>query len=183
MGHGQEFHEARPGNDSRTAAPGRLSAPQSVTVPITPDLPARRLQVGAESVRRLGTGFPNSTGIARARWRGAGFSNMIAKRTEVSAKVDIAVRRQPAISRVVAGTAITFRGAGQAVANSREPSAGMRTSANTVPMRGQHIVNTRQHRAGTFPARNHRRSFARPHQCGGAEHTGLHHRPVPQYWG
>ena len=54
----EEFHEARPAAGSRTAAPGRTSRTQSVTVANNARSAARPItEVGTESVERLGTGF------------------------------------------------------------------------------------------------------------------------------
>ena len=172
----EEFHEARPAAGSRTAAPGRTSRTQSVTVANNARSAARPItEVGTESVERLGTGFSE---FDRVLGGGVvpGSVTLIAGEPGIG-KSTLLLQTAGNIARVVAGDS-TFRGAGQRSAQVG-PGAGQRIEHGADA--GQRIINTRQHRAVHF-----RRgitgagSFARfPHQCGGAELvTGLHHRPV-----
>ncbi|PLS24877.1 DNA repair protein RadA [Bifidobacterium imperatoris] len=54
----EEFHEARPAAGSKTAAPGRTSRTQSITVADTSRSAAKPItEIGTETVERLSTGF------------------------------------------------------------------------------------------------------------------------------
>ena len=174
----EEFHEARPAAGSRTAAPGRTSRTQSVTV-------ADNASTCSPSDYRSGHGkrraaryrvFRHST-VCSGGGVVPGSVTLIAGEPGIG-KSTLLLQTAGNIARVVAGDS-TFRGAGQRSAQQSGRAQG--NASNTVPMRGNASSNTRQHRAVHF-----RRgitgagSFARfPHQCGGAELvTGLHHRPV-----
>ena len=147
----EEFHEARPAAGSRTAAPGRTSRTQSVTVANNARSAARPItEVGTESVERLGTGFSEFDRVL-----GGGVV--------------------PGSVTLIAGEP----GIGKSTCPTVGPSAGRHIKHGADA--GQRIINTRQHRAVHFRRGiTGAGSFARfPHQCGGAELvTGLHHRPV-----
>ena len=173
----EEFHEARPAAGSRTAAPGRTSRTQSVTVANNARSAARPItEVGTESVERLGTGFSE---FDRVLGGGVvpGSVTLIAGEPGYR-QVDIAVADGRQYRARCGGRQYVPRGR-SAVCPTVGPGAGQRIEHGADA--GQRIINTRQHRAVHF-----RRgitgagSFARfPHQCGGAELvTGLHHRPV-----
>ena len=115
----EEFHEARPAAGSRTAAPGRTSRTQSVTVANNARSAARPItEVGTESVERLGTGFSEFDRVL-----GGGV---------VPGSVTL-LQTAGNIARVVAGDS-TFRGAGQRSAQQSGRAQG--NASNTVPMRG-----------------------------------------------
>ena len=117
----EEFHEARPAAGSRTAAPGRTSRTQSVTVANNARSAARPItEVGTESVERLGTGFSE-------------FDRVLGGGVVPGSVTLIAGEPAGNIARVVAGDS-TFRGAGQRSAQQSGRAQG--NASNTVPMRG-----------------------------------------------
>ena len=129
----EEFHEARPAAGSRTAAPGRTSRTQSVTVAnnarsaARPELPkwARKASSGSvpgfsEFDRVLGGGVVPGSVTLIAGEPGIGKSTLL-------------LQTAGNIARVVAGDS-TFRGAGQRSAQQSGRAQG--NASNTVPMRG-----------------------------------------------
>ena len=141
----EEFHEARPAAGSRTAAPGRTSRTQSVTVANNARSAARPItEVGTESVERLGTGFSE---FDRVLGGGVvpGSVTLIAGEPGIG-KSTLLLQTAGNIARVVAGDS-TFRGAGQRSAQ----QSGRAQAAHQARCRcGQRIINTRQHRAVHF---------------------------------
>ena len=128
----EEFHEARPAAGSRTAAPGRTSRTQSVTVANNARSAARPItEVGTESVERLGTGFSE---FDRVLGGGVvpGSVTLIAGEPGIG-KSTLLLQTAGNIARVVAGDS-TFRGAGQRSAQQSGRAQG--NASNTVPMRG-----------------------------------------------
>lgn len=128
----EEFHEARPAAGSRTAAPGRTSRTQSVTVANNARSAARPItEVGTESVERLGTGFSE---FDRVLGGGVvpGSVTLIAGEPGIG-KSTLLLQTAGNIARVVAGDS-TFRGAGQRSAQQSGRAQG--GTSNTVPMRG-----------------------------------------------
>ena len=124
----EEFHEARPAAGSRTAAPGRTSRTQSVTV-------ANNARSAARPCAR--------------RWRGAGFSNADSGRTGYR-QVDIAVADGRQYRARCGGRQYVPRGR-SAVCPTVGPSAGRHIKHGADA--GQRIINTRQHRAVHFRRR------------------------------
>ena len=128
----EEFHEARPAAGSRTAAPGRTSRTQSVTVANNARSAARPItEVGTESVERLGTGFSE---FDRVLGGGVvpGSVTLIAGEPGIG-KSTLLLQTAGNIARVVPGDR-TFRGAGQRSAQQSGRAQG--NASNTVPMRG-----------------------------------------------
>ena len=128
----EEVHEARPAAGSRTAAPGRTSRTQSVTVANNARSAARPItEVGTESVERLGTGFSE---FDRVLGGGVvpGSVTLIAGEPGIG-KSTLLLQTAGNIARVVAGDS-TFRGAGQRSAQQSGRAQG--NASNTVPMRG-----------------------------------------------
>ena len=154
----EEFHEARPAAGSRTAAPGRTSRTQSVTVANNARSAARPItEVGTESVERLGTGFSE---FDRVLGGGVvpGSVTLIAGEPGIG-KSTLLLQTAGNIARVVAGDS-TFRGA----------------------THHQHTPTP----CCTFPARNHRRRFvcALPASMRWSRTCYWPPPPTcPQYWG
>lgn len=120
----EEFHEARPAAGSRTAAPGRTSRTQSVTVANNARSAARPItEVGTESVERLGTGFSE---FDRVLGGGVvpGSVTLIAGEPGIG-KSTLLLQTAGNIARVVAGDS-TFRGAGQRSAQQSGRAPGQR---------------------------------------------------------
>ena len=128
----EEFHEARPAAGSRTAAPGRTSRTQSVTVANNARSAARPItEVGTESVERLGTGFSE---FDRVLGGGVvpGSVTLIAGEPGIG-KSTLLLQTAGNIARVVAGDS-TFRGAG--LRSAKQSGRAQGNASNTVPMRG-----------------------------------------------
>ena len=128
----EEFHEARPAAGSRTAAPGRTSRTQSVTVADNARSAARPItEVGTESVERLGTGFSE---FDRVLGGGVvpGSVTLIAGEPGIG-KSTLLLQTAGNIARVVAGDS-TFRGAGQRSAQQSGRAQG--GTSNTVSVQG-----------------------------------------------
>ena len=124
----EEFHEARPAAGSRTAAPGRTSRTQSVTVANNARSAARPItEVGTESVERLGTGFSE---FDRVLGGGVvpGSVTLIAGEPGIG-KSTLLLQTAGNIARVVAVDS-TFRGAGQRSAQQSSRAQG--GTSNTV---------------------------------------------------
>ena len=156
----EEFHEARPAAGSRTAAPGRTSRTQSVTVANNARSAARPItEVGTESVERLGTGFSEFDRVL-----GGGV---------VPVSVTRALWRE------------TVRSEGQVsgLPNSRaERRAAHQTRCRCGATHHQHTPTP----YCTFPARNHRRRFvcALPASMRWSRTCYWPPPPTcPQYWG
>ena len=175
----EEFHEARPAAGSRTAAPGRTSRTQSVTVANNARSAARPItEVGTESVERLGTGFSE---FDRVLGGGVvpGSVTLIAGEPGIG-KSTLLLQTAGNIARVVAGDS-TFRGAGQP--NSR---AGRRATHRTRCRCGATHHQHTPTPCCTFPARNHRRRFvcALPASMRWSRTCYWPPPPTcPQYWG
>ncbi len=128
----RNFTRPRPAAGSRTAAPGRTSRTQSVTVANNARSAARPItEVGTESVERLGTGFSE---FDRVLGGGVvpGSVTLIAGEPGIG-KSTLLLQTAGNIARVVAGDS-TFRGAGQRSAQQSGRAQG--NASNTVPMRG-----------------------------------------------
>ena len=177
----EEFHEARPAAGSRTAAPGRTSRTQSVTVANNARSAARPItEVGTESVERLGTGFSE---FDRVLGGGVvpGSVTLIAGEPGIG-KSTLLLQTAGNIARVVAGDS-TFRGAGQRLPNSR---AGRRATHRTRCRCGATHHQHTPTPCCTFPARNHRRRFvcALPASMRWSRTCYWPPPPTcPQYWG
>ena len=177
----EEFHEARPAAGSRTAAPGRTSRTQSVTVANNARSAARPItEVGTESVERLGTGFSE---FDRVLGGGVvpGSVTLIAGEPGIG-KSTLLLQTAGNIARVVAGDS-TFRGAGQRSAQqSGRAQATHRTRCRCGATHHQHTPTP----CCTFPARNHRRRFvcALPASMRWSRTCYWPPPPTcPQYWG
>ena len=172
----EEFHEARPAAGSRTAAPGRTSRTQSVTVANNARSAARPItEVGTESVERLGTGFSE---FDRVLGGGVvpGSVTLIAGEPGIG-KSTLLLQTAGNIARVVAGDS-TFRGAGQRSGR----RATHRTRCRCGATHHQHTPTP----CCTFPARNHRRRFvcALPASMRWSRTCYWPPPPTcPQYWG
>ena len=177
----EEFHEARPAAGSRTAAPGRTSRTQSVTVANNARSAARPItEVGTESVERLGTGFSE---FDRVLGGGVvpGSVTLIAGEPGIG-KSTLLLQTAGNIARVVAGDS-TFRGAGQ---RSAQQSAGRRATHRTRCRCGATHHQHTPTPCCTFPARNHRRRFvcALPASMRWSRTCYWPPPPTcPQYWG
>ena len=175
----EEFHEARPAAGSRTAAPGRTSRTQSVTVANNARSAARPItEVGTESVERLGTGFSE---FDRVLGGGVvpGSVTLIAGEPGIG-KSTLLLQTAGNIARVVAGDS-TFRGAGQ-----RNSRAGRRATHRTRCRCGATHHQHTPTPCCTFPARNHRRRFvcALPASMRWSRTCYWPPPPTcPQYWG
>ena len=124
VGHGRGISRARSAAGSRTAAPGRTSRTQSVTVANNARSAARPItEVGTESVERLGTGFSE---FDRVLGGGVvpGSVTLIAGEPGIG-KSTLLLQTAGNIARVVAGDS-TFRGAGQRSCPTVGPGAGQR---------------------------------------------------------
>lgn len=178
----EEFHEARPAAGSRTAAPGRTSRTQSVTVANNARSAARPItEVGTESVERLGTGFSE---FDRVLGGGVvpGSVTLIAGEPGIG-KSTLLLQTAGNIARVVAGDS-TFRGAGQRSAqqSGRAPGQRIEHGADAGQLHHQHTPTP----CCTFPARNHRRRFvcALPASMRWSRTCYWPPPPTcPQYWG
>lgn len=126
----EEFHEAWPAAGSRTAAPGRTSRTQSVTVANNARSAARPItEVGTESVERLGTGFSE---FDRVLGGGVvpGSVTLIAGEPGIG-KSTLLLQTAGNIARVVAVDS-TFRGAGQrSVQQSSRAQGGTSNTVST----------------------------------------------------
>lgn len=177
----EEFHEARPAAGSRTAAPGRTSRTQSVTVANNARCAARPItEVGTESVERLGTGFSE---FDRVLGGGVvpGSVTLIAGEPGIG-KSTLLLQTAGNIARVVAGDS-TFRGQVSGLPNSR---AGRRATHRTRCRCGATHHQHTPTPCCTFPARNHRRRFvcALPASMRWSRTCYWPPPPTcPQYWG
>ena len=168
----EEFHEARPAAGSRTAAPGRTSRTQSVTVANNARSAARPItEVGTESVERLGTGFSE---FDRVLGGGVvpGSVTLIAGEPGIG-KSTLLLQTAGNIARVVAG----------GLPNSR---AGRRATHRTRCRCGATHHQHTPTPCCTFPARNHRRRFvcALPASMRWSRTCYWPPPPTcPQYWG
>ena len=173
----EEFHEARPAAGSRTAAPGRTSRTQSVTVANNARSAARPItEVGTESVERLGTGFSE---FDRVLGGGVvpGSVTLIAGEPGIG-KSTLLLQTAGNIARVVAGDS-TFSGLPNSRAGRR---ATHRTRCRCGATHHQHTPTP----CCTFPARNHRRRFvcALPASMRWSRTCYWPPPPTcPQYWG
>jgi len=170
----EEFHEARPAAGSRTAAPGRTSRTQSVTVANNARSAARPItEVGTESVERLGTGFSE---FDRVLGGGVvpGSVTLIAGEPGIG-KSTLLLQTAGNIARVVAGDS--------GLPNSR---AGRRATHRTRCRCGATHHQHTPTPCCTFPARNHRRRFvcALPASMRWSRTCYWPPPPTcPQYWG
>ena len=171
----EEFHEARPAAGSRTAAPGRTSRTQSVTVANNARSAARPItEVGTESVERLGTGFSE---FDRVLGGGVvpGSVTLIAGEPGIG-KSTLLLQTAGNIARVVAGQV-------SGLPNSRaERRAAHQTRCRCGATHHQHTPTP----CCTFPARNHRRRFvcALPASMRWSRTCYWPPPPTcPQYWG
>ena len=171
----EEFHEARPAAGSRTAAPGRTSRTQSVTVANNARSAARPItEVGTESVERLGTGFSE---FDRVLGGGVvpGSVTLIAGEPGIG-KSTLLLQTAGNIARVVAGQV-------SGLPNSR---AGRRATHRTRCRCGATHHQHTPTPCCTFPARNHRRRFvcALPASMRWSRTCYWPPPPTcPQYWG
>ena len=171
----EEFHEARPAAGSRTAAPGRTSRTQSVTVANNARSAARPItEVGTESVERLGTGFSE---FDRVLGGGVvpGSVTLIAGEPGIG-KSTLLLQTAGNIARVVEGQV-------SGLPNSR---AGRRATHRTRCRCGATYHQHTPTPCCTFPARNHRRRFvcALPASMRWSRTCYWPPPPTcPQYWG
>ena len=171
----EEFHEARPAAGSRTAAPGRTSRTQSVTVANNARSAARPItEVGTESVERLGTGFSE---FDRVLGGGVvpGSVTLIAGEPGIG-KSTLLLQTAGNIARVVEGQV-------SGLPNSR---AGRRATHRTRCRCGATHHQHTPTPCCTFPARNHRRRFvcALPASMRWSRTCYWPPPPTcPQYWG
>ena len=172
----EEFHEARPAAGSRTAAPGRTSRTQSVTVANNARSAARPItEVGTESVERLGTGFSEFDRVL-------GGGVVPGSVTLISASRHCCCRR-PAISRALWRETVRSEGQVSGLPNSR---AGRRATHRTRCRCGATHHQHTPTPCCTFPARNHRRRFvcALPASMRWSRTCYWPPPPTcPQYWG
>ena len=176
----EEFHEARPAAGSRTAAPGRTSRTQSVTVANNARSAARPItEVGTESVERLGTGFSE---FDRVLGGGVvpGSVTLIAGEPGIGKST---LLLQTAISRALWRETVRSEGQVSGLPNSR---AGRRATHRTRCRCGATHHQHTPTPCCTFPARNHRRRFvcALPASMRWSRTCYWPPPPTcPQYWG